>query len=271
MNMKKISESKPAIVFNKVQKRYYIRHEKHTISNIFYEADRWFYALDNIDLIIRKGERVGIVGPNGSGKTTILKLLTGVTKLTAGNIYTDGKIVSIIGLGAGFNLELSGVDNIYLDGMLLGMSRQEIDARLKDIIAFSEIGEFINVPLRTYSQGMMMRLGFSIALHTRSDIFLLDEGFDTGDKEFKSKIRAQATKLFKNNTVVFVSHNLYAMSDFCDRIIHLDKGRIVYDGGIEGIIRYDPTIQDEFIMYLKLKKRSDHLNAIREYLRTKKR
>lgn len=258
----------PALGLRNISKLYHIHHDKPTlIETILGGKNETFYALRDVNLTIRKGERVGIVGANGSGKTTLLKLMAGVTLPTTGSIHISGRIASIISLGAGFNLELSGVDNIFLDGMLLGMTRREISARLIDIVEFCEIGAFIDAPMRTYSQGMLMRLGFSIALHTRPDIFLLDEGFDAGDQQFKNKLRAEADSIFKDKTLVLISHNMYAIADFCNRIVLMDKGEIVYDGGIEGILKYDKAIEKEFLMYLRVKNRKDHLRTLSRYRR----
>lgn len=267
-NMKIPARPSPALMLQHIHKVYQIHHDKPTlIETIFGGHNEKFYALRDVNLTIHKGERVGIVGANGSGKTTLLKLMAGVTVPTSGSIATSGRLVSIISLGAGFNLELSGAENIFLHGMLLGMTRREVSARFADIVKFCEIGSFIDAPMRMYSQGMMMRLGFSIALHTHPDIFLLDEGFDAGDQQFKNKIRAEAESIYKGKTLVFISHNMYAIADFCSRIILMDKGQIVYDGGIEGILMYDKSIEKEFLMYLRLKKRKDHLRALRKYRR----
>lgn len=266
--MKKSAQLTPAFNLQHLHKVYQIHHDKPTlIETVFGGHNEKFYALRDVNVTIYKGERVGIVGANGSGKTTLLKLMAGVTVPTSGNIETSGRLVSIISLGAGFNLELSGAENIFLHGMLLGMTRSEVSDRFDAIVKFCEIGTFIDAPMRMYSQGMMMRLGFSIALHTHPDIFLFDEGFDAGDQQFKNKIRAEAESIYKDKTLVFISHNMYAIADFCSRIILMDKGHIIYDGGIEGILMYDKNIEKEFLMYLKLKKRRDHLQALRRYRR----
>lgn len=266
--MKISNPSPPALELQSISKIYHVHHDKPTlVETILGGKNETFYALRDIHLTIRRGERVGIVGANGSGKTTLLKLMAGVTLPTAGSMRISGKIASIISLGAGFNLELSGIDNIFLDGMLLGMTRREISARLADIVAFSGIGAFIDAPMRTYSQGMLMRLGFSVALHTHPDIFLLDEGFDAGDQQFKNKLRTEATSLFRDKTLVLISHNMYAIADFCNRIVLIDKGRITYDGGIEGILKYDKSIKKEFFIYLKVKGRKDHLKTLNKYKR----
>ncbi len=160
-----------AIKLSRVTKQYFIHHEKPTLmEKLFTRTNEKFTALKNINLSIYEGERVGFYGPNGCGKSTLLKIITGITTPTLGKVETKGKIVSLIDLEAGFHPDLTGIQNIYMNGMLLGMSKDEITEQLKDIVNFADIHQFIDVPLFTYSQGMKIRLGFSVALHVKPKI-----------------------------------------------------------------------------------------------------
>jgi lipopolysaccharide transport system ATP-binding protein len=197
-----------------------------------------FWALKNINLTIRKGEKVGIIGPNGSGKTSLLKIISGITTPTTGTSYVQGKIVSLIDLEAGFHPDLTGEQNIYLNGMLLGMKKYEIAQNLKKIIAYADIGKFIDTPLFTYSSGMKLRLGFSIAIHADPDILILDEGMAVGDKFFFKKTQKKLRELFEaGKTILMVSHWLEFLEKNCQKIYILDKGKIVQEGGAKKIIR----------------------------------
>lgn len=248
-----------AIKLENISKKYEIRHEKPTLSEqIIKRNNNSFIALDNVSLTIRKGERIGFIGRNGSGKTTLLKIIAGITSPTTGRLRANGNVVSLIGLDAGFHPELSGLNNIYLCGMLLGMKKKDVQSRLNDITQFADIGEFIDVPMHTYSEGMKLRLGFAIGLFANPDTLILDEGIDIGDQQFKEKIRRESDRLFRNITLIVVSHNMYAVADLCHRIILMKHGKIAYDGGIETILRYDKTIEPELRLYLKLKKRKVH-------------
>ena len=228
------------IELNRVHKKYVLHQEKPTfVERLIKGNKREFYALRNISFKIQRGEVVGFIGPNGSGKTTLLKIIAGITSPTTGTVETRGKIVSLIGLEAGFHPDLIGRENIYLNGMLLGMKKEEIDKKLNRIIQYADIGEFIDQPLYAYSQGMKLRLSFSIALFAEPDIFLLDEQIQVGDQKFKDKIRNETKLLFnKKKTVIMASHNLYAFFDYCTRIMVLEKGSVVFDGGLEGITYY---------------------------------
>jgi len=175
-----------AIELYGISKKYTIHHEKPTLVEKFFKGrDEKFLALNNINLKINRGESVGIIGDNGSGKTTLLKIIAGITAPSSGIIKAGGRVVSIIDLNAGFHDDLSGFQNIYLNGMFLGMTKKEIDRKLRDMIIFAGIRQFIDAPLFTYSQGMKLRLGFSVATHSNPDILLLDENFSVGDEKFK--------------------------------------------------------------------------------------
>ncbi len=197
-------------------------------------------ALNGISLSVKKGEIIGIIGENGSGKTTLLKVIAGILKPDSGNVEVNGKVSSLFQLGIGFQRELSGRENIYLNGAVLGLSRVEIDKKLDSIIAFSELEDFIDMPLRTYSSGMEMRLGFSIAVNLDPDIVLIDEVLIIGDEAFQKKcLDYLDTFRNKNKTVVIVSHSMSIIKRLCDRVILLRKGKIIFDGGAaEGVSYY---------------------------------
>jgi ABC-type polysaccharide/polyol phosphate transport system ATPase subunit len=191
-----------------------------------------FTALDRISFEIKKGEVVGIIGPNGSGKSTILKLIAGVMSPTSGKITVHGKVSPLIELGAGMHPELTGRENIYLNGAILGLSRQQINKNIESIIDFSEIRDFIHQPVKHYSSGMYMRLAFSIAVHVNPEILLIDEILAVGDQKFQKKCFRYMDKLKKSKdvTIIFVSHSLGQVESFCTRAIYINNHQIVYDG-----------------------------------------
>ncbi len=247
--------TRPVIQFAHITKTYAIHHEKPTfVEKFIRKGNDSHIALKDVSLTIHEGERVGIIGSNGSGKTTLLKMIARITFPTTGSVETIGNVISLIGLDAGFNEEMSGIDNIYLNGMILGMSKEDIRKNLSSIIDYAQLREFIDVPLHTYSMGMQLRLGFAIAMHAKPDILILDEGIDVGDAKFRDKARRHLRRLYGKKTLVLVSHNLYAIADICKRVIIMDKGVIVYDGGLEALYLYDKKIKPEMEMYLKLKK-----------------
>ncbi len=217
-----------SIKLTNISKRYTIHHEKPTLSEkIIKGKDEEFWALKKINLIIKKGEKVGIIGPNGSGKTTLLKIIAGITTPTSGLVETYGKIVSLIDLEAGFHPDLSGIENIYLNGLLLGMRKREITKKIKKIITFADIHQFIDAPLFTYSSGMKLRLGFSIAVHADPDILVLDEHLSAGDQNFQQKSFKRIQHLFKQKkTIIVVSHRLQLIEKACQRILLIKKGKI---------------------------------------------
>lgn len=190
-----------------------------------------FTALDNISFEISAGECVGIIGPNGSGKSTILKLIAGVMSPSSGSISVHGKISPLIELGAGMHPELSGRENIYLNGAILGLKRKEIDKNLQSIIDFSEISEFIDQPVKHYSSGMYMRLAFSIAIHVDPEILIVDEILAVGDTQFQEKCFAKMEEFKKRGvTIIFVSHGLGQVQSFCTRAIYINQHHIILDG-----------------------------------------
>lgn len=202
-------------------------------------AGQTFMALNGIDLTVNKGEALGIIGANGAGKSTMLKLLSRVTAPTEGVIDIYGRIASMLEVGTGFNTEMTGRENIYLNGAILGMTKEEIDAKMEDIIEFSEVREFIDTPVKRYSSGMYVKLAFSVAAHLDSEIMIMDEVLAVGDMAFQkkclTKMREAANK--EGRTVLYVSHNMNTIRQLCDRCVVLDKGKIIFDGEVEEAVR----------------------------------
>jgi len=197
----------------------------------------WFWALKDVDFTIKKGETIGVIGPNGSGKSTILKLTSGFMIPDRGNIIVNGKVSPLIELGAGFHPELTGAENLILNGVILGLTRKEVEKRFDSIVDFAEIRDFINTPVKHYSSGMYMRLGFSIAVHTDPDILLVDEILAVGDSSFQKKSFTKMQEFKKRGvTIVFVSHNLEAVNKFCDRVIYMENAEVKGDGSPKEII-----------------------------------
>ena len=196
-----------------------------------------FTALKNISFEVSAGETVGIIGKNGAGKSTILGLLAGVLKPSFGQVTVDGRIAPLLELGAGFHTELSGRENILLNGILLGMLKREVEEKIDSIIEFSELEKFIDQPIRTYSSGMLARLGFSVAVHCEPDILLLDEVLSVGDQDFQKKCIEKMLGFKRSGkTIVFVSHSEEQVKQICDRLIWIDQGQIRSAGETEAII-----------------------------------
>ena len=190
-----------------------------------------FHALTGVDLEIEAGHSVGLIGPNGSGKSTLLKILTGILRPTTGSVEVNGRVSSLLELGAGFNGELSGRDNIYLNASLLGLPRKETDGLFDSIVEFSELAEFIDNPVKHYSSGMYVRLGFSVAVHVDPDILLVDEVLAVGDEAFARKCLDKIAQFRREGrTILFVTHSLDLVEQICDRGIVLDHGRVIFDG-----------------------------------------
>jgi signal peptidase I len=224
------TDNQIAIKLENVSKQYVIHHEKPTLVEKFIKTkNEEFWALKDINLTIKKGERVGIIGPNGSGKTTLLKVIAGITTPTSGSIETQGNIVSLIDLEAGFHPDLTGIQNVYLNGMLLGMKKEELEDKLGAIIDFADIGQFVDAPLFTYSAGMTLRLGFSIAIHTKADILIFDEALVVGDTDFQEKIMRTIKSLRRDKTMLIASHDLGFLHSFCKRIYMLRDGEVRSD------------------------------------------
>ena len=189
-----------------------------------------FTALDDISFEIKKGETVGLIGPNGSGKSTILKLVAKVMSPTSGKVHVHGKISPLIELGAGMHPELTGRENIYLNGAILGLKRKEIDGYFQSILDFSELSEFIDQPVKHYSSGMYMRLAFSIAIHVEPEILIVDEILAVGDSAFQEKCFKKMEEFKKKSvTILFVSHSLSQIQSFCNRVLYLNHSHLVSD------------------------------------------
>lgn len=226
----------PRIVVDGVHKDFTLRHT-HSFKESFVAAIRRkplstrFSALNGISFKIGEGESVALLGFNGSGKSTTLKMISGVLLPDAGRVLTRGRVAGLIEVGAGFHPDLSGRENIYLNAAILGMSKQETDERFNDIVAFSEIGQFIDTEVKHYSSGMFLRLAFSVAIHTRQDVLLIDEILSVGDEPFQRKCIARIRELHaQGKTLVVVSHDLAMISRVCDRGIVLKDGKVVFDG-----------------------------------------
>lgn len=237
-----------AIKINNVSKRFKRGHKlllKEALLDLFRPAKQEnFWALRNISFNIKKGESLGIIGENGSGKSTILKLIAGVLIPTYGMINITGKIGPLIELGAGFHPELTGRENIYLNGTILGLSIKEIDQRFDDIVNFSGLSDFIDTPVKHYSSGMYMRLGFSIAVHSKPDILLVDEILAVGDAKFQKKCLEKMKEFHKKGvTIIIISHSVDLISSFCDRAIVIKNGKILHQGKTVKIVaRYKEMI-----------------------------
>lgn len=185
-----------------------------------------FFALNNISFEVKKGETVGIIGTNGAGKSTLLKIITGVLQKTSGNIEINGRVSALLELGAGFNPELTGIENIYFHGMMMGFKEKEMAEKLPDIISFADIGDFINLPVKNYSSGMFARLAFAVAINVEPDILIVDEALSVGDIFFQNKCFKKFEELrSKNITVLFVSHDISSVRQMCSRVIWIEKGQ----------------------------------------------
>lgn len=195
------------------------------------------YALNGINMVVNQGETVGIIGTNGSGKSTILKIITGVLTPTSGNVEINGRISALLELGAGFNMEYTGLENVYLNGTMIGFSREEIDEKIDAILEFADIGEFIHQPVKTYSSGMFVRLAFAVAINIEPEILIVDEALSVGDVFFQAKCYRKFEEFKKmGKTILFVSHDLASVNKYCDRVILLNKGVKVEEGNPKEII-----------------------------------
>lgn len=220
-------------------KEYVIRSLKHQLS---YNE---FWALKDVTFSVKKGDRVGILGTNGAGKSTLLKVIAGVLKPTEGRVITRGRIVPLLELGAGFDKQYTGRENIYLYGSVLGYSRSFINEKYDEILDFSELGEFIDVPIKNYSSGMKARLGFSIATVVNPEILILDEVLAVGDARFRKKSSDKIKSMMSSGvTVLFVSHSIAQVQDICNKAIILKKGRLVDYGDVDPVLeRYRGALQ----------------------------
>ena len=235
-----------------VSRRFRIHaREVRTLKDLFVQRGRTqatdVWALHDVSLAVKRGEAVGLIGRNGSGKTTLLRLVAGIIKPTAGQVRTEGRIGSLLELGAGFHLDFTGRENVFLNGAIQGLRRADIKQRFDEIVAFAELEHAIDRPVRTYSSGMTMRLGFAIAAFLDADILLLDEVFAVGDEAFQRKCFARIFA-FKQagGTIVFVSHDASAVERLCERSVFLDVGRVAFDGSTrEAVTRYRRALADD--------------------------
>ena len=216
---------------------------------------REHYALSHVSFDVHQGETVGIIGTNGSGKSTILKIITGVLNPTDGEVIVDGRISALLELGAGFNMEYSGLENVYLNGTMIGFSREEIDEKLDDILNFADIGEFIHQPVKTYSSGMFVRLAFAVAINIEPEILIVDEALSVGDVFFQAKCYHKFEEFKKmGKTIIFVSHDLSAVSKYGDKVILLNRGEKLDEGSPKAMVD----------MYKQLLVNQDPINTDRQ-------
>lgn len=248
-----MNEKPIALKIENVKKKYVIKHvtkkpdgkkerAKLALYNLTHpkEANKKedFWALNGVSFEVKKGEKVGIIGKNGAGKSTLLKVISRITEPTDGKIEFYGKISSMLEVGTGFNAELTGRENIYLNGAILGMTKSEIDEKFDDIVEFSEVGKFIDTPVKRYSSGMFVRLAFAVASNLDPDILLVDEVLAVGDARFQKKcINKMKSIAESGKTILFVSHQMNTIRQLCDRVVVLKEGRVIYDGDVEGGIR----------------------------------
>ena len=237
-----VKQEDNAIIVDKVYKKFKLVYDKpFTLKErlVFWKNTKVGYheVLKNINLNIKKGETVALIGVNVSGKSTLLKLMTKIIYPNQGRIITNGKLTSLLELGAGFHPDFTGRENIYFNASIFGLTAAEIDSRIQDIIDFSELGEFIEAPVRTYSSGMYMRLAFAVAINVDADILLIDEILAVGDQHFQEKCFAKLEELKKSDkTIVIVSHSLGSVKKLCDRAVWLYNGEVKMDGKTDEVI-----------------------------------
>lgn len=238
--------SENMIIFDSVNKYFFLQHQKtikELIQAIFKQQKTLerVHALKNVNFSVKKGESVGIIGKNGAGKSTLLKLMAGVSSPTSGTVKIEGRVSPLIELGAGFHPELTGKENIFLNGVILGMEEKFLVDKFQEIVDFSEIDmKFIYTPVKYFSSGMYMRLAFSVAVFTQPDILLVDEILAVGDTAFQMKCIKKMEEFKKLGvTTIFISHSLEMVKQFCERVIYLKEGRVEFDGDVEeGIDKY---------------------------------
>ncbi|MBW4437910.1 MAG: ABC transporter ATP-binding protein [Pleurocapsa minor GSE-CHR-MK-17-07R] len=248
-NFAPLAQRKMVITADKVWKRFVqneyrpsLRHEAVTlVSRWLHHSQRRaavepFWALREVSFSIYEGESVALIGHNGAGKSTLFRILCGVTEPTVGTVSITGRFAPLLALGAGFNPELSGRKNIYLNAAIQGLKEKEIDSILPDIVEFSELGAFIDIPVKRYSSGMAARLGFSVAIHTVPDIVFLDEVLAVGDAAFQEKCKTRILQLkSEQRTIMLVSHSTASVRNLCNRAIWLDQGQVMMDGPVEEV------------------------------------
>jgi ABC-type polysaccharide/polyol phosphate transport system ATPase subunit len=236
----------PAVIFDEVTKEFRVHDpDRAGIKALLLRPkllfrpprDDNFVALDRVSLHVEQGETFGIIGHNGAGKSTILALIGGILRPTAGRVRAVGRVCPLLHLGVGFSQEISGRENAVLNGVLLGLRRHEAEANLDAVIDFAELGRFIDQPMKIYSTGMQMRLGFSIAVHAKPDLLLIDEALSVGDAEFSARCLERIVTLKRHGvTIVFVSHDLAALESICDHAVQLEHGRVVTTGTPDTVI-----------------------------------
>ena len=240
--MEKQNDRVDRIIVNNVSKIFYVFMDKANSLKekmLFWKRNKreTREVLKDINLTIKNGEAVALIGVNGSGKSTLLKLMTKIIYPTQGEIVTNGKLTSLLELGAGFHPDFSGRENIYFNASIFGLTKKQIDARLEEIIEFSELRDFIDNPVRTYSSGMFMRLAFAVAINVDADILLVDEILSVGDQHFQEKCLNKMKELkAQGKTMVFVTHSLGSARELCDRAVWLNKGHIQLDGDVNEVI-----------------------------------
>lgn len=241
---------------------------KESLSLTKRKYSREHYALKDITFSVNKGEILGIIGVNGSGKSTLLKIITGVLSASSGDVMVNGIVSALLELGAGFNQEYTGMENIYLNGTMLGISREEIELRIPDILQFADIGEFIHQPVKTYSSGMFARLAFSVAISSNPNILIVDEVLAVGDTKFQVKCLEKIKQLqSEGTTILYVSHDIYSMRNFCNRVMWLNKGQFKMIGQAEDIIqKYKASLMDNTILTSQKDINSDIINIKNIYL-----
>jgi len=237
-----ISDRRPAVVFDHVWKSF-SRHvgqmliRDRVVHMLRSRHTEKFHALSDVSISMDHGESVAVIGHNGAGKSTLLNLATGLCRPESGRVEVDGRVAALLDLGAGFHPDLTGAENVHINAALLGLSRRQVHDRFDEIVAFSEIGEFIHEPLRTYSSGMMMRLAFSVAVSVDPDILIIDEVLGVGDLAFQAKCRERILKFrHSGKTILCVSHAGTTLKDLCTRGVRLDHGRVVDDGPIARVL-----------------------------------
>ncbi|MBR5914502.1 MAG: ABC transporter ATP-binding protein [Selenomonadaceae bacterium] len=217
---------------------------KETFHPFHKRYSRDFFALQDLNFEIKRGENVGLIGKNGAGKSTLLKIITGVITPTSGTIQVKGKIASLLELGAGFNPDMTGIENVYMNGLIMGYSREDMQGKVDDIVAFADIGDFINQPVKTYSSGMFARLAFAVNAFVQPDILIIDEALSVGDAFFQSKCMDKMRSMIEGGvTVLFVSHDTFAVKNLCERAFYLESGKLIMDAPAKYVVEaYNTSI-----------------------------
>lgn len=248
-------EVKNVVKSYKLYKKPTDRLKESLIKNSCYHKD--FFAVNDVSFTVKKGETVGIIGKNGAGKSTMLKMITGVLNPSSGSIKLSGNVSALLELGTGFDAERNGIENIYLNGRINGLSKKEIDESLNDILEFADIGDFIYQPIKTYSSGMLVRLAFATAVNVKPEILIVDEALSVGDVRFQQKCYRKIREFKENGTVLFVSHDTGAIASFCDRVIWLDGGKIYKEGAPGDILK-------EYLAYMRYEVKADEQEELNQ-------